>query len=81
MGEGGEGDVELGMGSGHRDEQGLEPQESGVMNLEQEVDNWDENAVDNWDEEDGDEPSPAHKAPAAERKDQNAPVEGGKRND
>jgi hypothetical protein len=49
-------DVELGVnGAEHRE--GLNPQESGVTatrSLEQEVDNWDENAVDNWDEE-GDE--------------------------
>ncbi|CEJ56326.1 hypothetical protein PMG11_02534 [Penicillium brasilianum] len=52
--DGGEEDVELGVGvGGSREEEGLGPQESGVMNLEQEVDNWDENAVDNWDTEDG----------------------------
>ncbi|KAJ5174418.1 uncharacterized protein N7482_000295 [Penicillium canariense] len=54
MMEGESDDVELGVGvGGSREEDGLEPQESGVMNLEQEVDNWDENAVDNWDNEDG----------------------------
>lgn len=47
-------DVELsGMGHGRDEESGLGPQENGVMSLEQEVDNWDENAVDRWDEEDG----------------------------
>lgn len=58
--EDGDDDVELGVGvGGHstRDEEGLGPQESGVMNLEQEVDNWDENAVDNWDDDDGPGPS------------------------
>ncbi|EYE94616.1 VanZ family protein [Aspergillus ruber CBS 135680] len=46
-------DVELGVtGHGRDEESGLGPQENGVMSLEQEVDNWDENAVDNWDEED-----------------------------
>ncbi|PYH41339.1 VanZ family protein [Aspergillus saccharolyticus JOP 1030-1] len=52
-GDGGD-DVELGFaGDHHEDEDGLGPQETGVLNLEQEVDNWDENAVDNWDTEDG----------------------------
>jgi hypothetical protein len=37
------------------------PQESGVMSLEQEVDNWDENAVDNWDTEE----TPAHERETA----------------
>jgi hypothetical protein len=49
-------DVELGVNGAERGE-GLNPQEDGVTatrSLEQEVDNWDENAVDNWDEE-GDE--------------------------
>ncbi|OJJ85611.1 VanZ family protein [Aspergillus glaucus CBS 516.65] len=46
-------DVELGAtGHGRDEESGLGPQENGVMSLEQEVDNWDENAVDNWGEED-----------------------------
>ncbi|RAL15479.1 VanZ family protein [Aspergillus homomorphus CBS 101889] len=50
-------DVELGLTGGHHGEgeHGLGPQETGVLNLEQEVDNWDENAVDNWDTEDGPE--------------------------
>jgi len=53
-------DLELGEGSAlhaHNDG-GLEPQESGVtlasvhpQTLDQEVDNWDENAVDNWDDD------------------------------
>ncbi|KAJ5155634.1 hypothetical protein N7492_008437 [Penicillium capsulatum] len=64
-------DVELGVNVGgsstHRDE-GLGAQESGVMNLEHEVDNWDENAVDNWDTEDGPEPS----APPSYHEDQKA---------
>ncbi|PYH74415.1 VanZ family protein [Aspergillus vadensis CBS 113365] len=52
-GDGTENDVELGVTGHHSDEEeGLGPQETGVMSLEQEVDNWDENAVDNWDEED-----------------------------
>lgn len=52
-------DVELGLAGGHGhdgeegDDRGLGPQETGVMSLEQEVDNWDENAVDTWDTEDG----------------------------
>jgi len=49
-------DVELGV-SAAEGEGEPNPQESGVTatrSLEQEVDNWDENAVDNWDEE-GDE--------------------------
>ncbi|KAL4897023.1 hypothetical protein BDV59DRAFT_169585 [Aspergillus ambiguus] len=50
-------DVELGLRRGDTHDSaaagGLGPQESGVMTLEQEVDNWDENAVDNWDTEDG----------------------------
>ncbi|PIG80103.1 VanZ domain protein [Aspergillus arachidicola] len=55
-------DVELGVGPGHsetdHEQEGLGPQETGVTNLEREVDNWDENAVDNWDSDDGaDEPS------------------------
>lgn len=41
-------DVELGV----HPSSGLGPQESGTTTLEQEVDNWDENAVDNWDEAD-----------------------------
>lgn len=45
-------DVELGMGLNGSD-RGLGPQESGVMTLEQEVDNWDENAVDTWDADEG----------------------------
>ncbi|KAJ5749030.1 uncharacterized protein N7511_010726 [Penicillium nucicola] len=50
-------DVELGGvgGSPHHESETMGPQESGVMNLEQEVDNWDENAVDNWDAEEGPE--------------------------
>lgn len=54
-GEGAGEDVELGVvgGQGNDEESGLGPQETGVMSLEQEVDNWDENAVDNWDDEDG----------------------------
>lgn len=47
-------DVELGgvNGDSRRGSEVMAPQESGVMSLEQEVDNWDENAVDNWDTED-----------------------------
>ncbi|EAS32775.3 VanZ domain-containing protein [Coccidioides immitis RS] len=54
-GDGGD-DIELGVNSTHDTELGT--QETGVTTtrtLEQEVDNWDENAVDNWDEEDGDQ--------------------------
>lgn len=64
--EGGDDDVELGVGAGGhptRDEDGLGAQESGVMNLEQEVDNWDENAVDNWDTEDGPEATASQTVP------------------
>ncbi|KKK16351.1 hypothetical protein P175DRAFT_0456678 [Aspergillus ochraceoroseus IBT 24754] len=83
-------DVELGMGPGHHhDGDGLGSQESGVVNLEQEVDNWDENAIDNWDTEDGDDPSILTGTTAADREDQKATsspfkgdrVEGGKRSD
>lgn len=53
-------DVELGLNSGNG-ENDLGRQESGVTTtrtLEQEVDNWDENAVDEWDEaEDGEQPA------------------------
>lgn len=74
MMEGGADDVELGVGvGGHsRDEDGLGPQESGVTNLEQEVDNWDENAVDNWDTEDGPEPPQHHGAPPSYQEDRKA---------
>lgn len=44
-------DVELGVNHADEGDAALGPQESGTMNLEQEVDNWDENAVDNWDED------------------------------
>ncbi|KLJ11299.1 hypothetical protein EMPG_13431 [Blastomyces silverae] len=52
-------DVELGgLGAENGDHSGLGPQETGVTRaprtLEQEVDNWDENAVDNWEEGDDD---------------------------
>ncbi|KAL2367569.1 hypothetical protein RJ035_001456 [Blastomyces gilchristii] len=52
-------DVELGgVGVENGDHSGLGPQETGVTRaprtLEQEVDNWDENAVDNWEEGDDD---------------------------
>ncbi|KAG0155193.1 hypothetical protein PDIDSM_767 [Penicillium digitatum] len=55
-------DVELGgvLGHSRRDSEVMAPQESGVMSLEQEVDNWDENAVDNWDTEDA--PGPEREA-------------------
>ncbi|OKL60551.1 hypothetical protein UA08_04067 [Talaromyces atroroseus] len=52
-------DIELGLsanGANHgHDNDSMGPQETGVVatNLEQEVDNWDENAVDSWDTEDG----------------------------
>ncbi|KAH8692691.1 putative VanZ domain protein [Talaromyces proteolyticus] len=54
-GGGAEDDIELGL-SGNENH-GIGPQETGVTSLEQEVDNWDENAVDSWDTEDG--PGPA----------------------
>ncbi|KAJ5808393.1 hypothetical protein N7474_009662 [Penicillium riverlandense] len=68
--EGATDDVELGVGvggEGARDREGLGPQESGVMTLEQEVDNWDENAVDNWDSEDGPAPPESHSATPAHK--------------
>jgi hypothetical protein len=83
LSEGGD-DVELGLAPGHREDDGLGAQESGVMDLEQEVDNWDENAVDNWDTEDGDDPSILTGTTAMEREDQKTPggkIEGGKRSD
>ncbi|KAJ6028271.1 hypothetical protein N7540_003847 [Penicillium herquei] len=84
----GDDDVELGVGVGDhslRDE-GLGPQESGVMSLEQEVDNWDENAEDNWDTEDGPGPSQPTSPPSYHdgRKTSSAGLNGelaGKRND
>jgi len=56
LADGAEDDVELGIGTGDHgapDGTALGSQETGVMTLEQEVENWDENAVDNWDTEDG----------------------------
>ncbi|CAG8197066.1 unnamed protein product [Penicillium nalgiovense] len=55
-------DVELGgvSGNSRRDSEAMGPQESGVMSLEQEVDNWDENAVETWDTEEA--PSPEQEA-------------------
>jgi hypothetical protein len=56
LADGAEDDVELGIGTGDHDAHdgtALGAQETGVMTLEQEVENWDENAVDNWDTEDG----------------------------
>ncbi|KAJ5188622.1 hypothetical protein N7491_004942 [Penicillium cf. griseofulvum] len=54
-------DVELGgVGNSRHDSEAMGPQESGVMSLEQEVDNWDENAVDTWDVAEG--PSPEREA-------------------
>lgn len=72
--EGGADDVELGVGlGGHsREDDGVGPQESGVMNLEREVDNWDENAVDNWDTEDGPEPPENQAAPPSYSEDSKA---------
>ncbi|KAF7114094.1 hypothetical protein CNMCM5793_007074 [Aspergillus hiratsukae] len=76
-------DVELGVAGGS--ESGLGPQESGVLTLEQEVDNWDENAVDNWDtEEAGDEyATAAAAAPGRGPESKVSPVNGesAKRND
>lgn len=59
-------DVELGGvdGNSRRGSEVMGPQESGVMSLEQEVDNWDENAVDNWDTEDGPAPTPGTTPPS-----------------
>ncbi|KAJ9487527.1 hypothetical protein VN97_g5785 [Penicillium thymicola] len=54
-------DVELGgVENSRRDSETMGPQESGVMSLEQEVDNWDENAVETWDTEEA--PSPEREA-------------------
>jgi hypothetical protein len=50
-------DVELGEGVGPAQEEGIVSVDGGKSGrtLEQEVDNWDENAVDEWDEgDDGD---------------------------
>ncbi|KAI1911245.1 hypothetical protein LOZ12_004417 [Ophidiomyces ophidiicola] len=55
-------DIELGASSSHGG--ALGPQETGVTasrSLEQEVDDWDENAVDNWEEEEGEA---AHNTPS-----------------
>jgi hypothetical protein len=52
----GDEDIELGEGSGHEEgvtESGTVPAENRTMSLEEEVDNWDENALDAWDEDDG----------------------------
>ncbi|KAJ6093316.1 hypothetical protein N7486_008605 [Penicillium sp. IBT 16267x] len=71
MTEGGE-DVELGTGMGNHsehDDDGLGPQESGVMSLERELDQWDENAVDNWDTEDGPGPSEPSSSPPSYQED------------
>lgn len=70
-------DVELGVNHAGEDREGdgIGPQESGVMNLEHEVDNWDENAVDNWESDDGADDA-AHARPAsatADREDHNPP--------
>jgi hypothetical protein len=74
MTEGGE-DVELGTGMGNHsehDDDGLGPQESGVMSLERELDQWDENAVDNWDTEDGPGPSEPSSSPPSYQEDRKA---------
>lgn len=82
MMDGGEEDVELGVGvGGSREEDGLGPQESGVTNLEQEVDNWDENAVDNWDTEDGPESTEHQAAPPSYHESQPAGEGATKRTD
>lgn len=54
-GEPGDDDIELGLsGTDSQHDGHIGPQETGIVtNIEQEVDNWDENAVDNWDTEDG----------------------------
>jgi len=78
--EDGNDDVELGVGVGghsmHREE-GLGPQESGVTNLEQEVDNWDENAVDDWDDDNGPGPSEPDDSPPSYQEDHTAHVGSG----
>lgn len=81
MGDGAGDDIELGHPREHGD--GLGPQESGVTTLEQEVDNWDENAVDNWDAEDGVEESngTAQRDSKASPSAVNADEEGRKRSD
>lgn len=78
--EDGDDDVELGAGVGGysaREEEGLGPQESGVMNLEREVDNWDENAADNWDDEDGPGPSEPDDSPPSYQEGHKASVGSG----
>jgi hypothetical protein len=48
-------DLELGEGSGSHEEGVMSAAgNERTVTLEQELDNWDENAVDAWDEEDGD---------------------------
>jgi VanZ family protein len=81
-------DVELGGvgSSSRRESEIMGPQESGVMSLEQEVDNWDENAVDNWDTEEAPEhdretaPPSYQESSSADAQPAAAPV-GAKRND
>ncbi|KAJ5239722.1 hypothetical protein N7468_004341 [Penicillium chermesinum] len=63
MMDGGNEDVELGGVGPSHSEDGLGPQETGVLNLEQEVDNWDENAIDSWDTEDGPDPAESNAPP------------------
>ncbi|KAI0517781.1 hypothetical protein F5B22DRAFT_99611 [Xylaria bambusicola] len=46
------GDLELGEGAGHQEEGILGAEQGRATTLEEEVDNWDENAVDNWSEDD-----------------------------
>lgn len=77
--EDGDGDVELGVGVGEHStrEEELGPQESGVMNLEQEVDNWDENAVDNWDDDEGPGPSEHDDSPPSYQEGHKASVGSG----
>ncbi|KAK1145561.1 hypothetical protein N8T08_004119 [Aspergillus melleus] len=82
MGDGAGDDIELGHPREHDD--GLGPQESGVTTLEQEVDNWDENAVDNWDAEDVEESAagtPAQRDTKTSPSAVNADDEGRKRSD
>lgn len=65
----GEDDADVELGEGH--ETGIIEDTSRSRTLEEEVDNWDENAVDNWDEDDTVEapPSASAKGKAAETSD------------
>jgi VanZ family protein len=61
-----EGDLELGEGLGGQEEGIISPAgNERARTLEEEVDNWDENAVDAWDEDEGDGDIGAATAPTA----------------